>query len=256
MGPDMKIVSRHDTLTVISAFLRTVPLFARLREAELNVLAADFSPIEYSKDDTLFWQGDPSTELYLLRRGKVRIYKISSGGRETSINIFSTGNIVGEFAAVDQQPRSATAQAITHCLLWRMDGDVFIERLRTFPDLALALNRLLVGKLRWTAEFAETIAQYDAAGRLLHILLLYNEQFGEVLETGKRYKLELGLNQDNLASLVGARREWVNRLLQTWQRQGWIEYKAGRIIIHDLARMERERDRRLEGDTMNEGLQE
>ncbi len=244
----MKTASGRGTLATSITFLRSVPLFAGLRDAELGTLAADFSPLEYSKDDPLFWQGDSSTELYLLRRGKVRIYKISPGGRETSINIFSTGDIIGEFAAIDQQPRSAAAQAITHCLLWRMEADVFVQHLRRLPDLALALNRLLVGKLRWTAEFAETVAQYDAAGRLLHILLLYNEQFGEALETGKRYKLELGLNQDDLASMVGARREWVNRLLQTWQRQGWMEYKAGKILIHDLPRMRQERDRRLEGN--------
>ena len=121
----MKTVSRRDTPTAIITFLRTIPLFSRLSDAELGTLAADFSPFEYSKADTLFWQGDSSTELYLLRRGKVRIYKISPGGRETSINIFSTGDIIGEFAAIDQQPRSATAQAITHCLLWRMDAEVF-----------------------------------------------------------------------------------------------------------------------------------
>ncbi len=82
------------------------------------------------------------------------------------------------------------------------------------------------------------------------------EQFGEALETGKRYKLELGLNQDDLASLVGARREWINRLLQTWQRQGFMEYKAGKIIIHDLSRMQRERDRRLDGDFMDRPLED
>ena len=225
-------------------------MFSSLNDAELAILVADFSPFEYSKDDVLFWQGDSSTELYLMRRGKVRIYKISPAGRETSINIFSTGNIIGEFAGIDRQPRSATAQAISRCVLWRMEGQAFLGHLRALPNLSMAMNRLLVGKLRWTAEFAETVAQYDAAGRLLHILLLYNEQFGEVLQAGKRYKLELGLNQDNLASLVGARREWVNRLLQTWQRQGWLEYRAGNLIIHDLERMREERDRRIDGDTM------
>ena len=244
----MKTVSRREPLAAGMAFLRLVPLFARLNDVALGALAADFSPVAYSKADPIFWQGDSSTDLYLMRRGKVRIYKTSLGGGETSINIFSAGDIIGEFAAIDRQPRSATAQAITHCLVWRMDGDLFVEHLRALPDLALALSRMLVGKLRWTAEFAETVAQYDAAGRLLHILLLYNEQFGETLEQGKRYKLELGLNQDDLASLVGARREWINRLLQAWQRQGWMEYKAGRIIIHDLSRMQWERDRRLEGN--------
>lgn len=252
----MKTASRRDTQAAIIAFLRTVPLFAALSDAELGVLAADFSPFEYPKADTLFWHGDPSTELYLLRKGKVRIYKISPGGRETSINIFSAGDIIGEFAAIDHQPRSATAQTITHCLLWRMEAEAFERHLRSMPDLALALNRLLVRKLRWTAEFAETVAQYDAAGRLLHILLLYNEQFGEALESGEGYRLDLGLNQDDLASLVGARREWINRLLQIWQRQGWLEYKAGKIIIRDLSKMRRERDRRLEGEPTDQPVED
>lgn len=255
-GLMMKTVLKHDAQIENIKFLRTISLFANLDDAALALLVSDFSPIEYPKDHVLFWQGDASTDLYLLRHGKVRIYKISPSGRETSINIFSTGNILGEFAAIDRQPRSATAIAITRCLMWRMSGDVFVQRLRAIPDLALALNRVLIGKLRWTAEFAETVAQYDAAGRLLHILLLYNEQFGEVIEAGKSYRLELGLNQDNLASLVGARREWVNRLLQSWQRQGWMEYRAGKVIIHDLARMQQERDRRLEGDSVDRLLED
>jgi CRP-like cAMP-binding protein len=244
----MKLDTQDNTLAARIAFLRTVPLFSHLPDAQLDALTADFSACEYAKGEPIFWQGDSSAELYLVRRGKVRIYKINPGGRRTSINIFSGGDIVGEFAAVDRQPRSATAQAVTDCIVWRMDGDIFVRHLCTLPDLALALNRLLIRKLRWTAEFAETMAHYDAAGRLLHILLLYNEQFGEAVETGKRYELELGLNQDDLASLVGTNQEWINRLLQTWRRQGWLDYKSGKITIHDLPEMRRERDRRLRGD--------
>lgn len=244
----MKIASHSDPLTVRINFLRTVPLFVGLTDDALGLLAADFSPIEYVKNEMLFWQGDSGAEFYIVRRGKVRIYKISAAGRETSINIFSTGNFLGEFAAIDGQVRSATAQAITNCLIWRMDGAAFLRHLQTMPGLLMRFTCLLVEKLRWTAEFAETVAQYDAAGRLLHLLLLYNQQYGESREASRCYTLELGLNQDNLASLVGARREWVNRLLQSWQREGWMEYRAGKIIIHDLARMEQARDGHLIGD--------
>jgi CRP-like cAMP-binding protein len=114
------------------------------------------------------------------------------------------------------------------------------------PDLALGMTRLLARKLRWTGTHAETMAQYDCAGRLLHTLLLYNERFGEGDEAGKRYVLDLGLNQTDLASLVGARREWVNRLLRDWKKRGLVEYEAGKIFILDLARVEAERDSRIE----------
>jgi len=90
------------------------------------------------------------------------------------------------------------------------------------------------------------ITQYDAAGRFLQILLLYNEQFGKELQTGKQYELDLSLTQDDLASLVGARREWVNRILQTWRKRGLLDYRAGKIIILDLPAVQEERDRHFE----------
>jgi CRP-like cAMP-binding protein len=127
-------------------------------------------------------------------------------------------------------------------------GSQFLYYMRRMPDLATAMNRLLVEKTRWTAAYAETIAQFDAAGRLLHILLLYNEKMGQEIEPGKRYLLDLGLNQTDLASLVGARREWVNRLLRDWQRRGLIEVKAGQITILDLPLVEDERDSRIEAN--------
>jgi CRP/FNR family transcriptional regulator, cyclic AMP receptor protein len=233
-------------LTKRLTFLRCVPLFAGLKEDLLQVLARDFRPLAYEKDAIIFRQGDTDCNLYLIAEGKVRVFKLSPSGNETSINIFSAGDVIGEFAAIDCQPRSATAKAIEPCTLLEMAGQQLLQRMREMPDLAINMTRLLVGKVRWTAEYAEAIAQYDAAGRLLHILLLYNEQFGRAIEAGKRYELDLALNQTDLASLVGARREWVNRILKNWLRQGLIEYEAGKIIILDLPKVQRERDSRIE----------
>ncbi len=211
-------------------------------------MSADLSLKRYARSEIIFHQGDTSRELYVVVEGKVRIFKTSPSGEETSINIFGPCDVIGEFAVVDGQPRSATARAIQPCVLLAMAGDLFLQHMQAVPDLALGMARLLVGKVRWTASYAEAIAQYDAAGRLLHILLLYNEQFGKEVEAGKRYILDLGLNQADLASLVGARREWVNRILQEWHRRGLIECKAGTITILDLPAVERERDSRIEAN--------
>jgi CRP-like cAMP-binding protein len=80
------------------------------------------------------------------------------------------------------------------------------------------------------------------------MLLLYNEQFGQEAEAGKRYVLDLSLSQTDLASLVGARREWINRLLRDWQKRGLVTYEAGKIIILDLPRAKQERDSRIEAN--------
>ncbi|MBE7552311.1 MAG: Crp/Fnr family transcriptional regulator [Anaerolineales bacterium] len=249
----MRSSSRQEVLSRRVAFLKQVFLFADLSEAELAVLVGDFHPKEYSKDEIIFRQGDTSRELYLVMRGKVRIFRISPSGAETTIAIYSTGSIMGEFAVVDSEPRSATAKAIEAADLLVMPQDKFLQHLRQMPDLALGMTRLLASRVRWTAAYAETIAQYDAAGRLLHILLLYNEQFGQEEEAGKRYVLDLALNQTDLASLVGARREWVNRLLRDWQRRGIVAYEAGKIIILDLPRAQAERDSRIEANVGEAG---
>lgn len=228
------------------AFLRQTPLFAELGDTGLATLASDFRRRELARGDVIFRQGDESRSLYVVFKGKIRIFKISSAGNETSLTIFSSGDIIGEFACLDGEPRSATAVALGRSVVWEMGGDIFIDHLRRQPDLALRMARLLARKLRWTAAYAETIAQFDAAGRLLHLLLLYNAQFGEELEAGKRYLLDLSLNQTDLASLVGARREWVNRLLRQWERRKLLHYRAGRLTILDLPRVQEERDRHLD----------
>jgi CRP/FNR family transcriptional regulator, cyclic AMP receptor protein len=228
-------------------FLRSTALFAPLNDPDIDRIAADLLPVNVQRCEVIFNQDDPSHSAYIVRSGKVRIYRSSPCGNETSINVFQAGSIIGEFAALDQQPRSATAVAITNCLLWELPSAAMSRYMRSIPELSLAMSRLLVQKLRWTAAYAETIAQYNATGRLLHILLLYNAQFGEAVEPGKRYLLDLALTQDDLASLVGARREWINRLLQDWRRQGLLMYDAGKIIILNLPAVEAERNRHLLG---------
>jgi CRP-like cAMP-binding protein len=241
--------SQDSSLSRKISFLKHVPLFANLGEQDLAALVDDFYRREYDKNEVVFHQGDHDRELYVVAKGKVRIFRTSPSGEETSIQVFSIHDVVGEFATIDSQPRSATARAITRCTLLRMRQDRFLHHFRQMPELALNVTQMLTTKLRWTAAYAETIAQYDTAGRLLHILLLYNEQFGEQIETDglkDRCVLDLSLTQARLASLVGARREWVNRILRGWRKRGLIEYDGGRITILDLAAVERERDSRIE----------
>lgn len=231
------------------AFLKQTPPFAALCEKDLVELSHDMNPRQYLRKHIVFRQGDAGTDLFVVLKGKVRIFEITPTGNETTITFCSTGDIIGEFAVLDERPRSATAQAIEPCTLLQISREKFLAHLRKMPELGLQLSRLLVAKLRWTTEFAQTIAQYDAAGRLLHILLYYNGRFGDEQVAGKRCVLDLGLNQTDLASLVGVRREWINHLLRDWQRRGMIEHRGGKIFILDLPRVVAERDSRLEALT-------
>ncbi len=226
------------------AFLKEVPLLAQVNDGVLAYLADDFRERTYRKGETLFHQGDESQALYILKKGKVRIFHLSPSGEETTVNIFTRRQLIGEFALIDGQPRSATAKAITACTLLVMSRDRCLHHLENIPGLALAMCRQLIYKLRWTSQYAETIVQYDIAGRLLHFLLHYNEEFGQEVAPGQ-YELDLGLNQNDLASLVGAKRGWVNTILQDWRKRDLVEFERGKITLLDLDRVRQERDGRI-----------
>ena len=228
-------------------FLRQSSLFSELSDKELGTVLGDLRPRDYKRDDIIFRQGDESSELFLVFRGKVRIFKVSPSGDETTIVIFGEHDVIGDLAALDNEPRNATAKAIAKVTLLAMSHDRLLYHMHHIPKLAIGMAQLLKQKLRWTSAYAEAVAQFDAAGRLLHILLLYTAQYGHQQdEEGKRFALNLGLNQTDLASIVGARREWVNRILRDWRKRGLIEYKSGSIIILDIDRVRAERDSRIE----------
>jgi CRP/FNR family transcriptional regulator, cyclic AMP receptor protein len=241
---DKKLAQRIDRL-------REIPLFADLSAANLALLVQDFHLREYSRDEIIFRQGDESREIYVVLKGKVRIFRISPSGNETSITIFSTYDIIGEQASISNRPRNASAKAVDTVALLTMSHERFLRHLKDTPGLALNLARLLSQKIDWTASFAESIAQFDAAGRLLHILLYYTERYGEEVVTGKSYRVDLALNQTDLASMVGARREWVNRLLGDWRKRGLLEFERGIITILDFERVVAERDSRIESNNIS-----
>jgi len=237
-----------ETLNRRIAILKEIPLFHSLRESQLAALADDLRHRDFNRDDVIFRHGDESSEVYVLLKGRVRIFKISPGGAETTIDIFSTHDILGEFAALDQLPRSASAVAISPVSLLIMSQTTFVHYLSTIPELSLTLARLLAQKLRWTAAYAEAIAQFDAAGRLLHILIQFNDRYGRAVVEGQQYELDLALTQSDLASMVGARREWVNRIIGEWRRRGLLDFDRGVITILDLPRVIAERDSRTEAN--------
>jgi CRP/FNR family cyclic AMP-dependent transcriptional regulator len=242
------LLSQNDQVTMEKriVFLRKVPLFSLLSERELNSVSGHFHARLYQKDQLIFHQGDDSRKIYVVLRGKVRIFSVTASGGETSLRIFSVHDTIGEFAAIDDRPRSTAAQALVSSVLLEMEQSRFLTCLREMPDLSIGLLRMLVDKLRWTTSYAEIMAQYDAKGRLLYTLLDCNRLFGTEIEPGKRYQITLPLNQTRLASMVGVRREWINRIFREWQVRGLVEYRQNRITILDRGALEEEWRTRME----------
>lgn len=138
---------------------------------------------------------------------------------------------------------------MTDCVLLEMSSEEGLKHLTNIPGLALSMCRRIAQKVRWTTEYAETMARVDAPGRFLHLLLLFKEQ-GQLCKEivpNQQYEIEIKMNQSEMASMIGVDRKWMNKLIQEWRKRALLEFDKNKISILDLPRVEAERDQYLAG---------
>ena len=220
-----------------SYFLQQALPFDKLSPTELSQIAKDFRPFHYEKQEKILRQDREGQRLYVIFQGKVRVFASSRLDRETAVSLYATHDVIGEFSIIDGQPRSATIQALEDCILLEMPAHTFRQHMEQIPNLTLGMCRLLVKKLRWTTAYAQAMAQFDVPGRLLYLILFYNQRFGQSTPDGQHI-LNLSLRQSELATLVGSSREWTSKTLNEWQKQGLLHYQSGHITILDHASLQ------------------
>ena len=216
--------------------LRNVSFFAGLSDQELEVLADSLGKRTFGKGMIIFHKGSPGQTLYIIESGKVRIFILSESGQEISVNVYGPGDVFGELALLDGLPRSAGAVAIEKMVTFTLHRDDFLRLLETCPRMAKSIIEVLSLRVRYTTEYAESLAFLDVCGRVAAKLLELADRYG-VQTAG--IEIELRLTQAELASLVGATRESVNKVLGAFRDQGLIEIEGQRITILDRPRLKR-----------------
>lgn len=208
----------------VDALLSQTPLFQNVPAETRRSLADRCVRRAFAKGTTLFHKDSTDRTLYLIAAGRVRIYLPGESGREVTLNICGPGEAIGELALLDGQPRSASAQALDDVVAYTLHHEDLARLLDTSP-LAAAVIRVLAARLRHATDDTESLALFDVFGRLARRLLELAERYGHGRE------IDLELSQTDLASLVGATRETVNRALAAFRQQGLIDLHDHRIII-------------------------
>jgi CRP/FNR family transcriptional regulator/CRP/FNR family cyclic AMP-dependent transcriptional regulator len=216
--------------------LRNVSFFAELSDQELEVLADSLGKRTFGKGMIIFHKGSPGETLYIIESGKVRIFILSESGQEISINIYGPGDVFGELALLNGLPRSAGAVVVEKTVTYTLHRDDFLGLLETCPRMAKSIIEVLSLRVRYTTEYAESLAFLDVCGRVAAKLLELADRYG-VQTAG--IEIELRLTQAELASLVGATRESVNKVLGAFRDQGLIEVQGQRITILDRPGLKR-----------------
>ncbi|MBV8086296.1 MAG: Crp/Fnr family transcriptional regulator [Chloroflexi bacterium] len=217
-----------------AVLLAATPLFAVLPAEELNELARTTRSRTYQRGEMIFRKDDAGYTLYIVVSGAVKIAVSSYEGDEIILAIFTAGQFFGEMALFDEEPRSADAEAIETTEVLTVQREDLIRVLERRPRIAIMqLLKVLGQRIRATDELLQDAAFLDIPARLAKRLLDLAEQHGE--DTPQGVRINLRLTQQDLASMIGARRENVNRALAYYQSRGWLAKSRGYFTIMNQA---------------------
>jgi len=211
--------------------LAQVGLFADLTTAELVGLASLMRPRPYAKDEVIYLRGDPGTAFYVIASGRVKIALTSPDGKELILRRLGPGGFHGELALLDDEPRSADAVATDASVLLVLQRDAFRQFLAEHPDIATKLLGTVSRYLRRNAELIQDATFLDVPARLARILLELASEPGAADLPPPGSIIPDRMKQGELASLVGATRESINKWLGSFEKQGLISYDKGQITL-------------------------
>lgn len=217
--------------------LRRAPLFSGLDDEAASALDASMSPLTLRRGEVLFNEGDDGNQLYVVTDGKIKLGRTSPDGRENLLAILGPSQMFGELSFFDPGPRSATATAVTDVDVRSLGHEALSPVLREHPDVAMALLNQLAGRLRRTNEVVGDLVFSDVPGRVAKALLDLASRFGRKADDGVHVNHDL--TQEELAQLVGASRETVNKALADFASRGWLRLEPRSVVILDLERLQR-----------------
>ena len=217
--------------------LRQAPLFSALDDEAAVALRSSMGEGRLRRGEVLFHEGDSGDKLYIVTDGKIKLGRTSSDGRENLLAIMGPGQMFGELSLFDPGPRSATVTAITDTTFLSLSHEDLMRWLDGRPAVALGLLSQLAGRLRRSNDVVADLVFSDVPGRVAKQLLELADRFGRTADDG--IHVHHDLTQEELAQLVGASRETVNKALADFASRGWIRLEPRSVVIMDVERMKR-----------------
>ena len=218
----------ENILNIIS----TIPLFNGLPDDQLSAIRQIAVEKQYNKGQTIFSEGDETTGLFVVVDGRIKIYKVSSEGKEQILHIFETGQSFGEVTVFTGQQLPANAQTLAKSRLLIFPRSAFVGLVTANPSLALNLLAIMSKKLRQFAAQIENLSLKEIPARLASYLIYLAE------EQGSEDAVTLNVSKGQLASLLGTIPETLSRIFAKLSGQNLIRVEGPKITLLDLQGIE------------------
>ena len=212
--------------------LGNLPLFAALDDDADTALRGAMRHEQFARGDVIFDEGDSGDKLYAVIEGKVKLARTAPDGRENLQAVLGPGEMFGELSLFDPKPRTAGAVAVTDTVLASLAHEDLRPWITGRPDVAVLLLQALAQRLRRTNDVLADLVFSDVPSRVAKALLQLADRFGE--PTAEGVHVAHDLTQEELAQLVGASRETVNKALADFTARGWLRIEPRAVVIRDI----------------------
>jgi CRP/FNR family cyclic AMP-dependent transcriptional regulator len=216
--------------------LRTVDILEPLSDGELEELARRYPDDHLQAGEIFYTPYDTSEKLFILKRGRVRVYTTADGGEFTQ-TIVEAGTVFGEMALTAQRLQGAYAQAMEQSILITMSREELEHLILQKPEVGLHLAHLLSERLRRQETRLEDANTKDVHARLAGIIVLLVESEG--VRTGTGYRIAAHHTHQQLGDMIGANRVAVTRAFGLLQDEGVVELRRRLIHVTDIEALKR-----------------
>ena len=220
-----------------ASYFKQVDIFASLSDADLQDLMAVARRRTFRSGEVICHRDDPGQVLYIIKEGKVKISLISPDGQEISLVVFGPGDCVGELALLDGEPRSADVIALERVECYTLQRSDFHKTVMKNPTIAIHVLEVLSRRLRRMNKQVEDLIFLDVYGRVAKKLLELADEHGQPTDEGTL--INVRLTQQELASMVGASRESVNKVIGYFTDKQYISTDRHKITILRIADLQR-----------------
>jgi CRP/FNR family cyclic AMP-dependent transcriptional regulator len=217
--------------------LRKAGLFQGVDSADVEALGDEFEISEMTRGQILFNEGEPGDSLFIVLSGKVKLGRKATDGRENLVAVMGPSDQFGELSLFDPGPRTATAVVVTDGRIAKLPKAALQKWVQERPQISLQLLRVVARRLRRTNTMLADLIFVDVPGRVAKQLLQLAQRFGSV--EGGQLRVTHDLTQEELAQLVGASRETVNKALADFAARGWLRLEGKSVVILDRERLSR-----------------
>lgn len=206
-------------------YLKKADLFSWMSPGEIEEMARTTEMVPCRKKESFYFSDEPSRRVYLVKKGKIKLFRTTADGREIILDILGPGEIFGELALAGEEFRSHSAEALEDGLVCIIPRRIFEEMARRHPDFAFRIIKLIGFRFRSLESRIEDLAFQNVQDRLLLTLRNLAQRHGIPEGNGA---IRLPVTQANLAFLIGATREAVADQLKELKREGLVEttYRA------------------------------